>query len=156
MSYQKHVLVTGLALFLLALGASVECRADGIEKEVPPAISATQKKTFLCARHLPPCIAAVRSSQATAHHAIRQGNDHDSSHLVLGTNIAKDRGQTSDKPVFGRRVNFTMASMEMGTVTHMGRLALNMMLDSHYRGAIFNSVTPFEAMQVSLNYSHAW
>jgi len=157
MSYQKHILITSLALFLLALGASVECRADGIGVEAPAAASAAQKKTFLCVLHLSSCVAAVRSSQTTAHHAMRRGSDQDgSSHLALDTSDAKLRGQPSDKPLSDGRVNFTVASLGPKTDTRKGRFALSMMLDNHYRGTIFNSGDPFEAMQLSLNYTRAW
>lgn len=159
MTHQKHVLLTGLALFLLVLGASVECRADGIGIKAPPAVSASaaQKITFRCVWHLSSCVAAVWSSQATAHHAIRQASNQDgSSRLALDTGGAKIKGQTPDKSASGGRVNFTVASMGAGKATHKGRFALNMMLDSNYRGDIFNSEAPFEAMQVSLNYARLW
>ena len=157
MPHQKHVLIIGLTLFLLALGASIECRADGIWIEAPPAVSVALKNTFLCTWHLSPCVNFGRPSQTSAHHDIRQGrNEYGSPHLAFGTSIAKVTGQTSDEPVSGGGINFTVASMGAGIATHNGRLALNMMFDSHYHGAAFNSEAPFGAMQVSLNYTRAW
>ena len=158
MPHQKRVLITGLALLpLLVLGASVECRADGMRIETPPAASAAQKKTFLCAWHLSTCAAAVRTSQTTVHNAIRQGrNENGSSRLALDTSVANVSEQTPDNPLSGGSVNFTVASLGTETATGKGRWALNMMLDSNYHGAIFNSQAPFEAMRVSLNYIRAW
>lgn len=158
MPHQKRVLITGLALLpLLALGASVECRADGMGIETPPAASAAQKKTFLCAWHLSTCVAAVRTSQTTVHNAIRQDrNENGSSRLALDASVANVSGQPSDNPLSGGGVNFTVASVGTETDTGKGRWALNMMLDSNYHGPIFNNEAPFEAMQVSLNYIHAW
>ena len=157
MSCQRHVLIIGLTLFLLALGASVECRADGIGKTAPRAVSASKNTTLLCALDFSPCVAAVRSSQATAHHAMRQGrNENGPSYLTLRTSGANAGGQTSDRSMSGRDVNFSVASIGAGIDANKGRFAFNMMLDSNYHGAIFNSQAPFEAMRVSLNYIRAW
>jgi hypothetical protein len=157
MSYQKRALITVSSLFLLALGAIVQCRADSIGIEATSAVSAAQKKTFLCAWHLSPCNAAVRSPQITVHPALLQdSNEDDSSHLAFDTSVAKVIEQTSHKPASGGGVNFIVASTAAGNTTHQESLALNMMLDRHYHGDIFNSIDPFDAMQFSLNYTHAW
>ena len=154
MPCQRRVLIIGLALFLLALGASVECRADGTGKA---AVSALQNTTLLCVFDFSPCVASVRSSQATTHHAIRLGSNKDGpSHLALVTSGTNAGGLTSDRSMSGRDVNIRVASMGAVIDANKGRLALNMMLDSHYHGAIFNSQDPFEAMQVSINYIRAW
>jgi hypothetical protein len=58
--------------------------------------------------------------------------------------------------VSGRNANFSVASPGVDTDANTGRLALNVTLDSNYHGAIFSSQTPFEPMQVSLNYIRAW
>ena len=151
MPHQKRVLITGWALLpLLALGASVECRADVMGIKAPPAVFAAQKNTFQCGWRLSPCIAAARSSQATAHHTVG------SSQLALGTSVVTVSEQASVNPGSSGGVNFTVASLGSETAANKGRWALNMMLDSYYHGPIFNSEAPFEAMQVSVNYTHAW
>jgi hypothetical protein len=158
MSCQKRISVAGLALFLLAFGTSLECRADGNGIAPPRAVSASQNISVLCALDLEPCVSAVRSPQATAHHSMRQGsNKHGSSSLALGTNDANAANrQHPDRTVSALEANFIVASMGAGKNTDKGRLALNMMLDGRHHGAILNPQTPFEAMQVSLSYSRTW
>lgn len=154
MSYQKNALITvSSLLLLLALGAFVECRADSIGIAAPSAVSAVQNNTFLCAWHLSPCNTAARSPQITAHPALLQdNNEDDSSRLAFDTSVAKGKEQPSDMP----GVNIIVASSAEGKATHQESLALNMMLDRHYHGDIFNSIDPFDAMQFSLNFTHAW
>jgi hypothetical protein len=67
-----------------------------------------------------------------------------------------DGWQTLDGSVSGRDVNFSVASMGADRDANMGRLALNVTLDSYYHGAIYNSQDPFEPMQISLDYVRAW
>ena len=154
---KKRILITSLAPLILALGVSVECRADGMGIEAPSAVSVAQKKTLLCSWHLSPCFAALGSSRPTVRSAIWQGGNQDGlSQLALDTSITETAGQTSDDPASGEGVNLTVASMGSGKSAHEGKLALNMMLDNYYHGDIFNSEAPFEAMQVSLNYTHSW
>lgn len=88
---------------------------------------------------------------------MRQVSDkHGSSGLAFGASGANAGRQHPDRTVSGLEANFIVASMGAGKNTDKGRLALNMMLDSQYRGAILNTQAPFEAMQVSLSYSRAW
>ncbi len=155
MSYQRGVLILSLALVLLGMGVTVGCRADGVT--APRAVFGSQNATLLlCAVDFSPCISAVPSSQRTAHNAGRQGSiEVRPLQLASGGRGANAGWQTSGKSASGREVNFSVASSGADTDAN-GRFALNVTLDSHYHGAIYNSQDPFEPMQVSLNYVRAW
>jgi hypothetical protein len=156
MSYQRRALILNLALFLLGMGATVGCHADGVA--APRAVSGSQSATLLlCTVDFSPCVSAVPSTQTTAHNAGRQGSiEVRPPQLASGGRGVNAGWQTSDRSVSGSDVNFSVASMGADTDANMGRLALNVTLDSYYHGAIYNSQAPFEPMQVSLDYVRAW
>jgi hypothetical protein len=156
MSYQMRFLSLNLTLFLMGMGATVGCRAEGVA--VPRAVADSHNAThLLCTVDFSPCVSAVLSSQATAHHTGRPGSIKvRPSQLALGWRDANAGWQTADKSILGRNDNFSVASTGADTDANMGRLALNVTLDSYYHGAIYNSQAPFEPMQVSLNYIRAW
>lgn len=153
MSYQRRFLSLNLTLFLLGIGATVGCRAEGITvpRAVPDSHSAS---LLLCSVDLSSCVSAVMSSRATAHHSGRQSGIklHPSQPAPGWRGTNADR-RTSDRPMFGRYVNFSAAATEADTD---GRFALKVALDSHYHGAVYNIQAPLEPMQVSLNYIRSW
>ena len=153
MSYQRRFLILNLTLFLLGMGATVGCRAEGIA--AARAVSNSQSASLqLCTMDFSPCVSAVPSSHITAHYAGRQSSIKVLASAWRGTNA---EWQTSDRPVSGRNVNFSEASTGADNdAANTGRFALNVTLDSYYHGAIYNIQAPFEPMQVSLNYIRAW
>lgn len=153
MSYQRCFLSLNLTLFLLGIGATVECRAEGIAmpRAVPDLHSAS---LFPCPVNLSSCVSAVQSSRVSAHHSGQQNSiklhPSQSASGWRGTNAG---WQTSDRPMFGRNAAFSAASTEADTD---GRFALKVALDSHYHGAVYNIQAPLEPMQISLNYIRSW
>ncbi len=156
MSCQRRVLILNLSLVVFGMGASVGCRAEGAV--APRAVSGSQSATLLlCTAIFSRCDPAVLSSQATTRNAGRQsGIEVRPSQLASGVRGVNAGWQTSDRSVSGGNANFSEASTGADTNTNTGRLSLNVTLDSYYHGAIYNIQAPFEPMQVSLNYIHAW
>ena len=155
MSFQRRVLFLNLALVVIGIGATVGCRAEEVaELQV---VSEAQKTTLLlCNVVFSHCDPAVLTSQTTTHNAGRQISKVRPPQLVSGARGVSAGWQTSDSSVSGRNVNFNVASTGADTDDNTGRLALNVTLDNYYHGAIFNDQTPFDPMQVSLNYIRAW
>ena len=156
MCYQKRFLMLNLSLFLLGMGATVGCRAEGVA--APRAVSASQNASLLlCTVDFSPCVSAALSSQTSAHYTGRQsGIKVQPSQPASGWRGANAGWQTSHRPVSGRNVNFSEASTGAETDANKGRLALNVTLDSNYQGTSYNFQAPFVPMQVSLNYIRAW
>lgn len=156
MSRQRRVLILNLALVVFGMGATVGCRAEGVA--APRAVSGSQSAALLlCTAVFSRCDPAVLSSQTTTRNAGRQSSiEARPSQLAPGARGANAGWQTSDRYASGRNANFSEASTGADTNTNMGRLLLNVTLDSYYHGAIYNIQTPFEPMQVSLNYIRAW
>lgn len=153
MSCKRRILFLNLTLVVFGVGATVGCRAEGVA--APRAASGSYHATLLpCAVALSPCDSTVLTSQTTTHSAGRwNGIAVRTSQLASGARDANAGWQTAERSVSGRNANFSLASAGMETD---GRLALNVTLDSYYHGAIFNNQTPFEPMQVSLNYIRVW
>jgi hypothetical protein len=156
MFYQRRVLILNLALLAIGMGATVGCRAERVA--APRAAFGSQSTALLlCTAVFSRCDPAVLSSQTTTRSAERQSSIAvRPSQLASGTRGANVGWQTSDRSVSGRNVNISEASTGADTNTNMGRLSLNVTLDSYYHGAIYNIQAPFEPMQVSLNYSRTW
>jgi hypothetical protein len=156
MSYQKRFLILNLSLFLLGMGATVGCRAEGAA--APRTVSDSQNASrLLCTVDFPPCVSAILASQTTAHYTGRQSDIKvRPSQPASGWRGANAGWQTSHRPVSGKKVNFSEASTGADTGANKGRLALNVTLDSDYQGTSYNIQAPFEPMQVSLNYIRAW
>ena len=155
MYYQRRVLILNLALVVIGMGATVGCRAE--ELAAPQAVSGAQNTTLLlCTAVFSHCDPAVLTSQTTAHNSGRQSSKVRPPQLASGARGVNAGRQTSDWSVSAMNANFNVASTGANTDDNTGRLALNVTLDSNYRGAIFSSQTPLEPMQVSLNYVRAW
>ena len=157
MSYHRRILILNMALVVSGMSATVGCRAEGIAA-APHAVSGLQSAALLlCSAVFSHCDPAVLSSQKTTRNAGRQSSIKVRPPLLAsGARVANARGQTSDRSVADRNINFSETSTGADTDVNTGRLSLNVTLDSNYRGAIFSSQTPLEPMQVSLNYVRAW
>jgi len=156
MFYQRRVLILNLALLVIGMGATVGCRAEGVT--APRAASGSQSATLLlCTAVFSSCDPAILSSQTTTRSAERQSSIAARPSLFASGARGSNVGwQTSDRSVSDRNDNFSEASVGADTNTNMGKLSLNVTLDSYYHGAIYNIQAPFEPMQVSLNYIRAW
>jgi hypothetical protein len=153
MSYQRRALILNLALVVIGMGATVGCRAEGMT--APRAVSGEQNASLLlCTVVFSRCDPTILSSLKTTRNAGRQSSiEVRPSQLASGVTAG---WKTSYRSVPGRNVTFSEASSGADTEANTGRLALNVTLDSYYHGAIINSQTPFEPMQVSLDYIRAW
>ena len=152
MSCHKRISISCLPLFLLGIGATVECLAEGIA--VPRAVYDSHNVGLhLCTMDFSSCISGIMSSPKTSHYTGRSNSLTTHPLLASGWHGTNAVNQTSDRVLFYRHVDFSEASKKADTD---GRLALKVTLDKHYHGAVYNLQAPFEPMQVSLNYIRAW